>query len=98
MEGILGDMGLQLQRSKCKAWIRNATAINDALNAVVPQVLDGIPLLGSALEGDLETHLGPYDISAGPALGRLTRAVHFAQQIPIRQCEGASGVCEPPPV
>ena len=74
-------MGWQLQRSKCKAWIRGADALLPAVNSVVPQVLEGLPLLGSALEGELESLLGLFGFSAAPACGRLTAAHRFAEQI-----------------
>ena len=74
-------MGWQLQRHKCKAWLPSAVGLVESLDSIVPQVLDGLPLLGSAMEGELETHLGPFGVSASPACARLTHALRFADQI-----------------
>ena len=49
---VLSDHGLQVEPSKCKAWIPADTTKNLNIHSHVPVVLGGLPVLGSAAQSD----------------------------------------------
>eukprot|EP00973_Karenia_brevis_P080876 11220016-Karenia_brevis.AAC.1 len=89
MENALAEDGHRLRRVKCKAWTPGADHMDDshlpeklhALYQLVPRVTGGLELLGGAAQGELETHLGPYEKMLGPAKMRAARAMHFIARI-----------------
>ena len=81
IERILAEAGWQLQRSKCCAWVRDVSTVIGTLHSVVPQRLDGLPMTGTACDGDIECHLGPFGLSTEPAHRRLESAKRFAAKI-----------------
>jgi len=48
----LAEHGLQVEPSKCKAWVPNATEVNPNIEAHVPMVLHGLPVLGTAAQAE----------------------------------------------
>ena len=76
LEPELLKVGIKLNLSKCTAFVPNNDC-NDTLDSritKVKQVHGGLPALGSAYRGEFESLLGPYSLSAAPALKRLDRA------------------------
>ena len=47
----------------------------------MPQRLDGLPLLGSAVQGEFESILGVYGLEAEPARRRLAGALALIEKI-----------------
>ena len=66
--------GLHLEQTKCRSWIPSATEVLPTLNSVVVQDLSGLPLLGSAAEGEFESCLGPFALHSAPVQKRLDNA------------------------
>ena len=48
----LADHGLQVEPSKCKAWVPSASETNPNIEAHVPIVLHGLPVLGMAAQSE----------------------------------------------
>ena len=93
---VLAQRGLRLEQTKCRSWIPSATEVLPELNSVVAQDLSGLPLLGSAAEGEFESHLGPFALHNAPVQKRLDNARLLAAALldmctvvlecPSRQC------------
>ena len=92
----LAERGLMLEQTKCHAWIPSATSVQPALDAVITQDLRGIPLLGSAAEGEFESFLGPFALHSDPLIKRVDRARSLAAAL-LEMCvvvlETASRQC-----
>ena len=84
---------LQVQLSKCNAWIpaNDATrTLHPSVADIVTQVFSGLPLLGSAADGDFSSHLhhetfqlnihGDHPVLA-PTKARLNKATQLATDI-----------------
>ena len=70
-ESVLRHRGLLLEPTKCHSWIPSATRITPLLDNVIQQDLRGLPLLGSAAEGEFESMLGPFALHSEPILKTL---------------------------
>ena len=77
----LATDGLRLKAPKCSVYVPAATAPDPALAAILPQRFDGLPLLGSAVDGEFETFLGPYGLSLQPTQKRLAVALGLARDL-----------------
>lgn len=51
------------------------------VNELVAQRFDGLPLLGTAMQGEFEAFLGPYSLALEPALLRVQRAERLAERV-----------------
>ena len=84
-ESVLRHRGLLLEPTKCHSWIPSATRITPLLDSVVQQDLRGLPLLGSAAEGEFESMLGPFALHSTPILKRLDNATALTNAL-LRMC------------
>ena len=91
-EAALANYGHRLRRNKCMAWapLLDDLAAKDVVGLapgaqslfdIVPRVVGGLPLLGSAAQGDRETFLGPYARVAEPAMKRAREAAGVAERL-----------------
>ena len=81
LQECLACAGLRLVPEKCKAFVPGATETDPRITRHLEQLLDGLPLLGTALNGELESFLGPFSLSIQPARERLERATRLLAQI-----------------
>ena len=83
IEEELAAVQWSLKRAKCKSWIRGAEEVNPSVDLLVPQSLEGLPLLGTALAGEYELLLGPFGVAAQAVGKRAEAAKHFAAQLKL---------------
>jgi hypothetical protein len=81
LEEALAAAGLTLVPSKCAAYVPAATERDPRITAFVEQRFDGLPLLGTAVDGHLESFLGPFALGLEPARARLDRALTLIGKI-----------------
>ena len=81
LQSCLSSAGLMLAPEKCKAYMPGATKANPKITRLLEQRFDGLPLLGTALNGDLESFLGPFSLGVQPAKERPERAIKLLAQI-----------------
>ena len=89
-DSCLKAVGLHLEHSKCHSWIPQAEFVNPVIDCIVKQDLRGLVVLGSAAEGDLESHLGPFALHTDPVHKRIAAA----QQLSEALCHMATTVLE----
>jgi hypothetical protein len=77
----LAQAGLALVPHKCHAFIPGASTVDTRVNELVAQRFDGLPLLGTAMQGEFEAFLGPYSLALEPALLRVQRAERLAERV-----------------
>ena len=63
---VLAAKGWSLQETKSASWCPDDMDPDEQLDDIIPQFLDGIMKLGTAMEGQYMTFLGPGALSAEP--------------------------------
>ena len=81
LQPCLSSAGFRLAPEKCKAYVPGATEANPRITRLLEKRFDGLPLLGTALNGDLESFHGPFSLGVQPAGERLERAIKLLAQI-----------------
>ena len=69
---------LNVNISKCSAFVPAASEIDTNITTIMPQRLDGLPLLGSAVQGEFEHFLGPLALALQPTQKRVIKAIALA--------------------
>ena len=83
LEAALATAGLTLVPSKCAAHVPAAMEEDPRITTFVQQRFDGLPLIGTAADGHLESFLGPFALGVEPTKARLDRALAPINKIKV---------------